>query len=84
MAVSFQCKFYHVGQACAPQADSFRSALAEGEFSDLTIRCRNKDHAVHKVIVCSQSKFFRAACVNNCIVRRSLYFSWHQIITEAD
>ncbi|KAF4541509.1 BTB/POZ domain containing protein [Lasiodiplodia theobromae] len=33
------------------------------EYSDLLIRCNNGDeHRVHRVILCSQSEFFRRAC----------------------
>ncbi|EKG09370.1 BTB/POZ-like protein [Macrophomina phaseolina MS6] len=34
-----------------------------GEYSDFVIRCNNGDeHKVHRVVLCSQSEFFRRAC----------------------
>lgn len=32
------------------------------QYSDLTIRCRDREFYVHKVIVCSQCDFFANAC----------------------
>ncbi|KFY28492.1 hypothetical protein V493_02906 [Pseudogymnoascus sp. VKM F-4281 (FW-2241)] len=39
--------------------------LKTGTFSDLTITCGDKTWNAHRVVVCSKSSFFRAACVGN-------------------
>ncbi|KAF2813481.1 uncharacterized protein BDZ99DRAFT_257188 [Mytilinidion resinicola] len=36
--------------------------LSSGEFSDLQIRCRDVTYKVHRVILCTQIKFFHNAC----------------------
>ncbi|ETI23482.1 hypothetical protein G647_05284 [Cladophialophora carrionii CBS 160.54] len=36
------------------------------DFTDLTIRCGASEFRAHRVVVCSQSSFFKAACVNEC------------------
>lgn len=36
-----------------------------GEFTDVTIICNGTKFEVHKVIVCSQSSVFHAACTGN-------------------
>ncbi|KAF4541513.1 BTB/POZ domain containing protein [Lasiodiplodia theobromae] len=43
--------------------DGVRSMMRKGLYADLTIRCNNgSEHKVHKVVVCSQSRFFHNAC----------------------
>ncbi|QDS73368.1 hypothetical protein FKW77_007158 [Venturia effusa] len=38
------------------------NVFESGEYSDLTVRCQNKDFNVHKVVVCAQSDWFKNAC----------------------
>ena len=44
-------------------------ARKNAEFSDLTLRCGSKEFPVHRVVVCAQSSFLRAACTKNFKVR---------------
>ncbi|KAI9723794.1 MAG: hypothetical protein M1828_004044 [Chrysothrix sp. TS-e1954] len=49
-----------------PQTSNLSEALGlafnDQKYSDLLIRCNGSTFHVHKVVVCSQSKFFRLAC----------------------
>ena len=40
------------------------SLFRSGDFSDLVVKCQSDTHNVHKVVLCAQSKFFKAACSN--------------------
>ncbi|KAH6874682.1 BTB/POZ protein [Thelonectria olida] len=44
------------------KAHSLNRARERGEFTDLTFTCNGYSMPVHRVIVCSQSPVFRAAC----------------------
>ncbi|KAI4244431.1 MAG: hypothetical protein LQ352_006804 [Teloschistes flavicans] len=46
------------------------SYFDNGRFTDLTLNCRGREWQCHKVIVCSQSRFFEAACSTGYHVRR--------------
>lgn len=35
-----------------------------GQFTDLTITCGSEEFQCHKIVLCSQSKFFKAACTS--------------------
>ncbi|KAG6986521.1 multicopper oxidase abr1 [Physcia stellaris] len=48
------------------------------EYSDLTIICGDSKFKVHKAIVCTQSKFFAAACRNNYIEDRTSTIELHE------
>ncbi|KAL8634752.1 MAG: hypothetical protein Q9228_007678, partial [Teloschistes exilis] len=43
---------------------SIEAYYREGRFTDLTITCRGRDYYCHKLVVCTQSKFFEAACTH--------------------
>lgn len=45
------------------------SYFTSGEFSDLTVKCKSDVYRAHKVVVCSQSQFFKAACSGGFKVR---------------
>jgi len=38
------------------------SVYDSSKYSDLTIRCRDRDFKVHRAVVCPRSTFFAAAC----------------------
>ncbi|RKL27515.1 hypothetical protein BFJ72_g13102 [Fusarium proliferatum] len=42
--------------------DQINRARESGEFADFTLTCDGRDIKVHKIIICSQSPVFRAAC----------------------
>ncbi|KAG4261389.1 hypothetical protein FPRO04_10605 [Fusarium proliferatum] len=42
--------------------DQINRARESGEFTDFTLTCDGRDIKVHKIIICSQSPVFRAAC----------------------
>ncbi|KAF4946242.1 hypothetical protein FGADI_11319 [Fusarium gaditjirri] len=42
--------------------DGIDRARESGEFTDFTLACDGRDIKVHKIIICSQSPVFRAAC----------------------
>ncbi|WAO84987.1 BTB domain-containing protein [Fusarium falciforme] len=44
---------------------ALRKFLYSGEFSDLTIRCGDREFKTHRAIVCPQSPFFKAAVGGN-------------------
>jgi BTB/POZ domain-containing protein len=44
--------------------DYINSGQKQGAFTDFTLTCKGKDIPVHKIIVFSQSKVLRAACVS--------------------
>jgi len=43
----------------SPKWDQF---LSTGDFSDFTIVCGDREFKVHRVVLCAQSRYFRAAC----------------------
>ncbi|KAH6715823.1 hypothetical protein BKA61DRAFT_334093 [Leptodontidium sp. MPI-SDFR-AT-0119] len=49
-----------------PQAESVLDSIARcfdtEDYSDLTVKCRDRSWKVHRLIVCSQSKVLHAAC----------------------
>ena len=49
--------------AISPRGFSRDALLESGDYSDLTIRCGQDVHKVHRLIVCPQSVFFEIACV---------------------
>lgn len=51
------------------------SLLESGEYSDFIIRCGGKDFKVHKVIVCPQSSFFKAALAGGFKVSGEIYLA---------
>ena len=48
-------------------------AMESGEYSDLTILCKDQKFPVHKVVVCSQSKVLAATMKNGFKVLRCLH-----------
>ncbi|KAL8751274.1 MAG: hypothetical protein Q9184_006117 [Pyrenodesmia sp. 2 TL-2023] len=48
----------------AVAVNSISKYFDNGHFTDLTITCGGEEFRCHKVVVCSQSKFFEAACTN--------------------
>ena len=42
--------------------------LDSGKYSDLTLRCGEKEWHVHRVYLCGRSKFFAAACDGGFLV----------------
>lgn len=55
---------------------NFEICLASGEFSDFTVRCGSDAWKVHRVIVCSQSKWFQAACTGDFQVFCMKQYRW--------
>lgn len=58
------------------RSDKLFSALNSNEYSesaDLKIICGTKSFAVHKVIICPQSKYFRAACSKSFMVSQNSF-----------
>jgi BTB/POZ domain-containing protein len=62
---------FHQKNSSLPQADmsiseSFPRGLTKlmrvGKFSDLTVVCQGKEFKVHRIILCSESAVFAAAC----------------------
>ncbi|KAF2433593.1 POZ domain-containing protein [Tothia fuscella] len=45
-----------------PLAKGLSERFGNGQYSDLTIKCGDKNFQGHKVVVCSQSEFFNNAC----------------------
>lgn len=45
------------------------SLLASGKYSDLTLVCEDREFAVHKNILCAQSRVIRAECEGDFQVR---------------
>ncbi|KAF4461277.1 Speckle-type POZ [Fusarium albosuccineum] len=43
-------------------SEALNSLYSAGAYSDLTIKCGNKRHRVHKALVCTRSPFFAKAC----------------------
>lgn len=50
--------------------DQINRARESGEFTDFTLTCDGRDIKVHKIIICSQSPVFRAACAGQFKVWR--------------
>lgn len=55
-----------------------------GQFADLTITCGREEFRCHKIVLCSQSEFFNAACTSGFNVSMlirciSLHLAWLEI-----
>lgn len=54
--------------------------LSSGKYSDLMIHCENKAWKVHRMVMCTHSKFFVNACEGEFKVREmlSLFIYYYQ------
>lgn len=48
---------------------TYLSLLESGQYSDFTIACGNVKFQVHRMIICSESDMFTAACNGNFKVK---------------
>lgn len=47
-----------------------RNVLHSSKYSDVVIRCKEREWKVHRAVVCSQVKFFAVACDGDYKVSR--------------
>ncbi|KAF2138114.1 uncharacterized protein K452DRAFT_339344 [Aplosporella prunicola CBS 121167] len=47
----------------AALTEGLKSTFLSGDFTDLVIRCKSMKWNVHKIVLCSQSEFFKRACL---------------------
>ena len=52
--------------------------LKSGEFSDIVIQCGQSTYNLHRMVLCSQSKFFRNACTNGFSETHSKHIELHE------
>ena len=41
---------------------SYADLFSDNEYSDITIKCRSFEHQCHKVVLCTQSEYFKKLC----------------------
>jgi BTB/POZ domain-containing protein len=51
--------------------------LSSGKYSDLTVHCEDNTWKVHKLVMCTHSKFFVKACDGEFMVREMLSLFVH-------
>jgi len=65
-------------------AGGLGTLLSSGKYSDLTVQCENNAWKVHKMVMCTHSKFFAKACDGEFMVREMLLLFVHCYSSRCD